>query len=204
MAICERCQKEHDGSFGSGRFCSRACANVREFSFETKEKTSNTLKNKPKRLAEKNCKKCGSIVLASMNVSDIICDTCKIKNCKKCGESFIHKKSKYCSLCRRKTSYLKKDLSELTLATIPGRTVAKILKRANKNKCFICSWNEASCDIHHIIPQALGGSDNHDNLILLCPNCHRTAHNNKFTKEFLFERSIDIIFKNWKDFYFIS
>lgn len=24
--VCERCQKEHDGSFGSGRFCSKACA----------------------------------------------------------------------------------------------------------------------------------------------------------------------------------
>lgn len=27
MAICEQCGKEHDGSFGSGRFCSRSCSN---------------------------------------------------------------------------------------------------------------------------------------------------------------------------------
>lgn len=27
MAICEQCSKEHDGSFGSGRFCCRSCSN---------------------------------------------------------------------------------------------------------------------------------------------------------------------------------
>lgn len=26
MAICERCGREHDGSYGSGRFCSKSCA----------------------------------------------------------------------------------------------------------------------------------------------------------------------------------
>lgn len=46
MKICERCGKEHDGSFGTGRFCSRSCANTRVHSKETKEKTSKTLKNR--------------------------------------------------------------------------------------------------------------------------------------------------------------
>ena len=38
--ICERCGKlvEDRDKFGSGRFCSRACANTREHSTETKEK----------------------------------------------------------------------------------------------------------------------------------------------------------------------
>lgn len=27
MNICEQCGKEHDGSFGSGRFCCRSCSN---------------------------------------------------------------------------------------------------------------------------------------------------------------------------------
>jgi hypothetical protein len=44
---CEKCQKEHDGSFGSGRFCSRSCANSKERPFEVKRKISITLKNKP-------------------------------------------------------------------------------------------------------------------------------------------------------------
>lgn len=40
MFICEKCGKEHDGSFGSGRFCSRACANSRVFSKESRRKKS--------------------------------------------------------------------------------------------------------------------------------------------------------------------
>jgi hypothetical protein len=46
LKICERCGKEHDGSFGTGMFCSRSCANTRVHSKETREKTSKTLKSR--------------------------------------------------------------------------------------------------------------------------------------------------------------
>ena len=36
--ICGRCGTEHDGSVGSGRFCSRSCANSRERSDDVKAK----------------------------------------------------------------------------------------------------------------------------------------------------------------------
>lgn len=42
--ICENCGKEHDGHFGSGRYCSRACANSRHHSTETKQKISESIK----------------------------------------------------------------------------------------------------------------------------------------------------------------
>jgi len=35
---CEKCGQEHDSTFGSGRFCSRQCANSRIITEETKEK----------------------------------------------------------------------------------------------------------------------------------------------------------------------
>lgn len=38
MAICEKCGKTHDGTFGSGRFCSRSCANSRVRTTEIKQK----------------------------------------------------------------------------------------------------------------------------------------------------------------------
>ena len=44
MTKCEKCGKIHDGSFGSGRFCSRSCANSRKHSKETKEKISDSMK----------------------------------------------------------------------------------------------------------------------------------------------------------------
>ena len=43
---CVKCNIEHDGSFGSGKYCSRACANSRIFSDDSKLKKS--LANKDK------------------------------------------------------------------------------------------------------------------------------------------------------------
>ena len=42
--LCQKCSKEHNGSFGSGKFCSRACANSRFKSEETKLKVSSSIK----------------------------------------------------------------------------------------------------------------------------------------------------------------
>lgn len=43
MKICEVCGQEHDGSFGSGRFCSRSCANKRSHTQETKQKIKSSI-----------------------------------------------------------------------------------------------------------------------------------------------------------------
>lgn len=40
---CIKCNKEHDGSFGSGKYCSRACANSRVRTDEVKEKISKSV-----------------------------------------------------------------------------------------------------------------------------------------------------------------
>jgi hypothetical protein len=40
MKLCLKCNKEHDGSFGSGKFCNRSCANSRVFTKESKLKKS--------------------------------------------------------------------------------------------------------------------------------------------------------------------
>lgn len=47
--LCENCNKEHNGSYGSGRFCSKECA--KSFSTKNKrklinEKVSNSLKGR--------------------------------------------------------------------------------------------------------------------------------------------------------------
>lgn len=77
----------------------------------------------------------------------------------------------------------------------------KIIKRANL-KCVICGWGESTCDIHHIVPKKNGGSNANDNLIIVCPNCHRIIHTtDKYSTEFLKDFSVDKTFKNWKDFY---
>lgn len=44
MKMCERCNKKHNGKFGSGRFCSQKCAQTRTRSKEVKKKISNGVK----------------------------------------------------------------------------------------------------------------------------------------------------------------
>lgn len=62
--ICEYCGKEHDGAFGSGRFCSKHCSiafsnTKRKVSEETKRKISNSLAKYKK---ARYCKFCGKIL----------------------------------------------------------------------------------------------------------------------------------------------
>lgn len=56
--ICENCNKEHDGSYGSGRFCSSKCA--RAFSTKIKRKEINEkVSLKLKKNPDYFCKDCG-------------------------------------------------------------------------------------------------------------------------------------------------
>ena len=40
-------------------------------------------------------------------------------------------------------------------------------------------------DVHHLVLRSHGGTDNPDNLILLCRNCHEKAHKDKEFNEML-------------------
>jgi len=40
-----------------------------------------------------------------------------------------------------------------------------------KNVCELCG-DARKLDVHHIIPKSLGGSDDLDNLIVVCGKCH--------------------------------
>ena len=62
--ICENCNCEHNGSYGSGRFCSCKCARCFSSKAKRKEinqKVSNTLKLKYKK-EPKRCKVCSKIL----------------------------------------------------------------------------------------------------------------------------------------------
>ena len=69
--ICERCGKPITEKFGSGRFCSRSCANTRQHSSETKEKIRRSL---TKNIELLKCTCCGKI-LNSRNKSGF-CNKC--------------------------------------------------------------------------------------------------------------------------------
>lgn len=169
---CLNCSKEHDSSFGSGLYCSRICANTRIHSIETKEKIKNSLLAKKivkTQLFTHTCIKCTSVFEA--------------KNFRKGRKVLCHK-------CKRKNNTAKNPTLLLDFGL---KTVSNYLK--NKD-CSLCGWNKSTLDIHHILPKCEGGSDDYNNLILICPNCHRLCHDNFYSKEKLFNHSIFNLYKN--------
>lgn len=62
MKNCESCDKEHDGTYGSGRFCSQPCSksfSTREKRAEINQKISATFKaTKPRQYLDKICPTC--------------------------------------------------------------------------------------------------------------------------------------------------
>jgi 5-methylcytosine-specific restriction endonuclease McrA len=182
--ICEKCKCEHGGTYGSGRFCSEQCA--RAFSTASNRTVINV-----------KVKKTWQRKMADVEYK---------YTCEKCGREFSSKKRLrkeegrhvHCEQCRRKAPHVLDNPTSLT--TLSLRTITKILKRAGI-KCSICGWNKTSLDIHHILPVKNGGTGTDDNLIALCPNCHRMAHEKKYTMQELSVKNIKNMFSNWKDYY---
>jgi hypothetical protein len=118
---CEKCGREHDGSFGSGRFCCRSCANSRIHSEKTKKKISDSLyKTFDVKHYRENikCKQCGIIFEIDYTDNDI-------KN---------NSKQKYCSqMCSRMNSI--KVLNDLNkkYRSIYNKKISETRKKMFKN-----------------------------------------------------------------------
>ena len=57
----------------------------------------------------------------------------------------------------------------------PAKAQKLALYRRDRG-CVGCGIRPQACDVHHIIPWEHNGPTNIDNLVLLCPSCHRKAH----------------------------
>lgn len=92
---CENCEKEHDGKYGSGRFCSSKCA--RGFS----------TKNKRKEINEKVSKKLKGTKPWNFD------ETLNRNNECKCGKKITPKnKSGYCKFCLYKSNEYRQKISK--------------------------------------------------------------------------------------------
>lgn len=82
IKICENCKQEHQGNYGSGRFCSQKCARAI---------ASSKSKNKTKLI---QCEICGESFQVKLRSGEKICGSCKDKlntttiYCSNCGISF--------------------------------------------------------------------------------------------------------------------
>ena len=112
MRKCERCEEEHEGTYGSGRFCSISCANTRVHTQETKNKIQNTQQIYYNKLPKRT------------------------KQCEWCEEKFIintsTKNNKYCSLpCRQESWKMNGSINGRKSALIQGDT-----RRSKNEKLF--------------------------------------------------------------------
>lgn len=87
-----------------------------------------------------------------------------------------------------------------SLLDASSRTVRKVLKRLGRG-CSRCGWSEGVCDVHHIRGRRIANPNNHSNLSLLCPNCHRLVHEGQLKPEDLVSLT-DYIGDDWKSYYY--
>lgn len=185
IKFCEKCGKEISVVFGSGRFCSRACANARVRTKESKALVAAKISASIQKHYDEGCK------------------------CEKCGNIF-HSKDlarKLCFDCLPSViRNVKVDKVPKTLLDVSSRTISKILRRMDL-PCSCCGFfvKNVVLDIHHIKPKSEGGTNDMSNLTYICPNCHRIAHTDTrlLNKPLVsIEEQLKSCGKNWLDFYF--
>lgn len=165
---CEYCEQEHDGSYGSGRFCNKECAHGFSTKAKRKEinkKVSISLSGR-KSWTSSGFKK-GFDKRRNLAFSEV--------SCKKRSNSLKkHFKNKYKSKCFNELSgkYSRKR---------------RILEEQNFkcNRCGLDKWlgQNIKFELEHKDGNKLNNDRN--NLEVLCPNCHsltpwwRVSHKNK-------------------------
>lgn len=83
---------------------------------------------------------------------------------------------------------------------LSSRTVRKILKRLGVG-CSRCGWAEGTSDLHHIRGRKVPNPDHHENLALLCPNCHRLVHEKKVEAHSL-TNFYQQVGDSWRNYYY--
>ena len=148
---CENCERQHDGSYGSGRFCSSKCAR----GFATKGKRADINQRVSRKLQkEKHCNFCKEVWWSEPG-----------------GRYHAGRR---CPACRQKP-VKDKAWDEVNLGTKKARLIRERGHRCED--CGVVEWKGQPIvlEMHHID----GDRENNakENLQLLCPNCHSTTSN---------------------------
>jgi 5-methylcytosine-specific restriction endonuclease McrA len=167
---CENCNKGHDGTYGSGRFCSIKCA--RGFSTKTKRKSINAKTSKA--LKGRNTRK-----ESQGKEKPHICEWCGKGYAK--GSSLgghIVRCDKNPDAVTREKLREQKLLEQLSLPweSIPNMGLKRLkIHREQDGKCNRCGIGDwlgetLVLELEHI--DGDNKNNSRDNLEFLCPNCH--------------------------------
>jgi hypothetical protein len=91
------------------------------------------------------------------------------------GKSYGYSDRVYCSLtCKHigQRAIMTGRRPNGGIYTSPA-TFRVIARQEFIDKCALCGWDQAPCDVCHIIARKDGGTDDIDNVVMLCPNHHR-------------------------------
>lgn len=141
--VCEKCGIENEGTFGSGRFCSRSCANSRIRTEETKQKISESMK---KQFLEKGCPEKNELQKEAL---------------KKASRAFIEK-------CKKEL--MEADFSTLKYDRLRKRLLAE--NGHICNKCKLTEWLDQPIALEVEHKDGNNQNNTRENLEMLCPNCH--------------------------------
>jgi len=145
---CERCNEEHNGLFGSGRFCSRYCANSKVWTKEDNLKKSISAKNSEK------------VKKANKRLH---------KTLKKRTKTEIQEQIK-----KLKETWLNKLLTTDFKLLSPEQQRKRVIYEQNFTciNCELSKWLNIpiALEIEHIDGNHFNGD--RKNLKALCPNCH--------------------------------
>lgn len=166
---CEKCQTEHDGSYGSGRFCKVGCAR----SFVTKEKREEI----------------------SAKVSAKLQGRASGQKGKKMSEDYCLKHKWTAEVRTRMLLKLRNIFESKTFDELGFKSKRERILEEQGGKC-LCgqsqSWNgkRLVLQLDHI--NGLKTNNTRENLRLLCPNCHSQTETftSKNSKRFREKRAI--------------
>ena len=208
--LCKLCNNEFKTRNSGQLFCSRSCASKvkngnKGRTFYDREclqcKTAFSTIDKRKKFCNKSCAaKSNNSARLPMTEKQKTKISESLKKHFKLNPKKVRRGEDAAKAVGKSTRGKYRDRPPESILALNNRTVGKILRRL-KIGCSVCGWDKCICDIHHINGRKIDDYDNHKNLTYVCPNCHRTMHNNLIQKEDII--SLDnYVGEKWKDFYY--
>lgn len=194
--ICENCKSEHDGTYGSGRFCCKSCAS--SFSTKIKRKEINkkvSTKLKGKRWIDGNSHQiceygCGNLAKYQLKndrwCCSQYCNSCPaikkkcsigIKKAYKTGkiDKYKHTKESLEKMVASWKQTYKDKVDSTAFDKLPLATRKTLVLEEQEGKCLHCgisNWNDKPIvlELDHI--DGDNQNNKRNNMRFLCPNCH--------------------------------